>query len=138
MSNNVGIWIDQREAFVVHAENREILHHIASEVEDYNLGGGYGGSVKYFQQDASSQTKLTNRKKQQLQAFFKDVIGHLPDPDKLYIIGPGEAKKLFRSEVEKVAELRDKIVAMENADSMTPNQLRARVHDFFEAQQASN
>ncbi len=129
---NIGIWIDQREAFIISANERKVLHHVESDVEDTNLGGGYGGATKYHQQDASSQSKLTNRKNQQLQDYFEKVIKLLSGVNGLYIFGPGELKKLFKKEVENNPELKDVIRVVASADSMTENQLCAQVHDFFE------
>lgn len=129
----MGIWIDLREAFIVRAKDREVIAHLKSDVEDTKLGGGYGGSTKYAGQDASSQTKLTNRRNQQIDEYLEKVISALPaDCESLYIFGPGETKKHLETAVQKDANTKATVKAVQAADSMTENQITEKVQKAFE------
>jgi hypothetical protein len=135
MKTNVGIWIDQREAIIVVLTEKEKIHHILSHVTEGNVHGGYGSSKKYLPQDAVSETGLTRKKEQQLHDFYTRVVKRLPRLDSLYIFGPGSTGKKLQKEVEKVMEYKDRIVAVEPSDSMTLNQLRAKVREVFQQKQ---
>ncbi len=135
MTKNIGIWIDRRQAIIVHLGQKERVLRIESLVEEGNIHGGYGSATKYLAQNAVSETKMTARKKQQLSDFFQRVIKQVDAADALYICGPGEARKLFQKQVNEDPQLKYKVLAVEPADSMTENQIRALVRDFFQKYQ---
>lgn len=132
MKTNIGIWIDRREAIIVETGNNENFFRMPSKVHEGNVTGGYGGAKKYNAQDAVSDTKMEERRKHGLRDFFNAVISVLPaDTDGIFIMGPGETRKLFKNEIANHREIESKIVGMEPADSMTDNQVRAKVKSFF-------
>ena len=129
--DDVGIWIDEREALLVtFSEGKLIIQRIPSEVETYHVTGGSGSSTPYGPQDAVSETGYLRRKNQQLKKYFSRVMEHLKTAERILIIGPAEAKDGLRKELSGSA-LPFERLAVKPADSMTENQLKARVKEFF-------
>jgi len=128
---DTGVWIDTRTAYVIPSDATIEIKQIPSNVEEVNAVGGYGSGTPYLSQDAVSTSKITERKKQQLKSFFKQVMEQLTDTDNLYIMGPGETRKLFGKAVDRESGLKLKTVGNDPADSITQNQMRAMVREFF-------
>ena len=129
---NAGIWMDRRNAIIVLCDDssEEILE-VESDVEEFNLHGGYGGARKDLPQDAQSDKKLLARKQLQTQKYFRDIISRLPELQELYVFGPGDARKQFIKEVKSDYVFENTEVTEEPAEQMTLNQLRSQVRDFF-------
>jgi len=128
---NLGIWIDTRTAYLVSSDETSSIVEISSNVEEVNEKGGYGSANKQLPQDAISPTKLAERKKQQLNAFFENIIKQLGNTGQLYIMGPGETRKLFGKAIETNSSVKFKVVGNEPADSISQNQLREKVRNYF-------
>ncbi|MEO9485224.1 MAG: hypothetical protein ABJG47_17325 [Ekhidna sp.] len=128
-----GVWIDERQAWIVYQNRNHVsLKAVGSEVETYHLHGGSGSSTPYGPQEAISETTLNRRKEQQLKNYYHLVIEELLPAKRLYISGPAEAKIALEKEIAQRKNLPLKSVVVEPADSMTKNQFKAKVKDFFE------
>jgi stalled ribosome rescue protein Dom34 len=74
-------------------------------------------------------------------AYFHRVADHLKDATELLVVGPGLAKKHFIHHLEhhNHQALAKKVIAVENMDHPTDNQIKAearkffRTHDLFES-----
>ena len=66
----------------------------------------------------------------QLDKYFDDIIAHIRDAAMIQIFGPGEAKDGLLKRL-KNNDLKDRIVKIETADSMTDNQVAAKVREYF-------
>jgi stalled ribosome rescue protein Dom34 len=67
--------------------------------------------------------------------LFKDVETHVSDATEILIMGPGEAKTLFKHHLEKHRphDLAKKVVGMETTDHPTENQVLAQARKFFKS-----
>ncbi|MGE3802331.1 MAG: hypothetical protein AB7H80_15050 [Candidatus Kapaibacterium sp.] len=129
---NAGIWLDQRKAYLILLTDHQVTTtEIESGVEEYHLHGGYGGPDKHLGQDASSETTLLARRKQQSKRYYQEIMSKLPVIEELYVFGPGEAKTHFADALKTDHQLKHVQLTVEAADSMTPNQMQAAVRDFF-------
>jgi len=106
--------------------------HIPSTVEKrVRTGGGSRSATPYGPQDVLAEDHVEHRRQHQVQRYFRDVIRHLTDLDRLFVFGPGEAKGEFVKEVQENSLLGDKLVGTETADKMTDRQVVAAVRDYF-------
>ena len=133
MTVNAGIWIDQEKAYIVKLEDGKVrFKMIESNVEKHiRLSGGARSKTPYGPQDIASERKSEERRKHQLIRFFRDVIRYIEDVNRLFIMGPGEAKKILNKEIAKIKNLSSIRVMVETADKMTEKQLIAKVKDFY-------
>lgn len=127
-----GIWIDEKQAWIAYKKYKQVnLKSIGSIVEPYHLRGGSGSSTPYGPQETVSETGLLRRKKQQLKKYFTRVIEEMLPARRVYIMGPAEAKIGLKKEIEEMKSLPFQSVVVETADSMTQNQFKAKVKEFF-------
>ena len=133
---NIGIWIDKEKAHVVSLENnKENLITLQSEIENYHPVGGSGskGSKnRWGPQDVVQDSKFLEREKHQLKNYFKKIAEVISDADAIAIFGPSNTNLKFKKTLSvDYKHLANKIKAVEKADSMTNNQLKALVKKFF-------
>ena len=130
MKTKIGMWIDNREAVIVELTDKgEQITRIKSNAEKQIRVEG--GSRK----DGLQTTEALRGKKldAQLGKYFDDIITHIRDAEMIQIFGPGEAKNELGKRLEKDG-LKERIVEIETADSMTDNQVAAKVREHFSNQ----
>jgi hypothetical protein len=131
MENKIGIWMDSDKAHIIHNESGSV-NTILSELEHYHLGGGARAKTPYGTQNASSETKLEERKKNQLKKYFDNINNHITDVNDIVVFGPGETKIAYKKVVEDHPILKGKLRAVETAsNTLTENQLKEWVRNFY-------
>lgn len=130
-----GIWLDKNKAFIVTLENKtETINTINSNVDHYRIHGGSGTRLKGGPQDVVHDSKYLEQEKHQLKKYFKEIASNIKDTDAIVIFGPaGTNEKLSNELHENYTSLSTKIKGVEKADSMTDNQMKALVRDFFQS-----
>lgn len=130
---NIGIWLDKDRAFVVTLTNgKESTLLIPSNIEHYRIHGGSGTRLKGGPQDVVQDSKYLERENHQFKAYFKEIVSHIKNADVLALFGPAGTNNRFKKELEEsYKDLNKKVVAVKKADSMTENQMKALVRDFF-------
>ena len=134
---NIGIWLDKEKAHIITLENeKETMNTIKSEVENYRIHGGSGTRFKGGPQDVVQDSRYLEREKHQLKAYFKEIASEIKNSDACVIFGPAETKDKLNKELqEKYKNIGLKVQGINVADSMTENQLKAWVRDFFRAKE---
>ncbi|RED43837.1 hypothetical protein DFQ10_10426 [Winogradskyella eximia] len=132
---NTGIWIDIDNAYIVSIENEnETFKTVSSNIEHYKAHGGSGTKLKGGPQDVIQDSKYLEREKQQLKLYFKDIASQINDTNALVLFGPADTNEKFSKELHKhYNSLSTKIKGVEKADSMTENQVKAWVRDYFKS-----
>ncbi|WP_428741008.1 hypothetical protein [Tenacibaculum sp.] len=131
---NVGVWLDKEKALVVTIEKgKENMKTIESNIETFRIHGGSGTKFKGGPQDVVQDSKYLEREKHQTKRYFNELAEEVNNADSLAIFGPAETFEKFRKELETShKELYAKVKAVKRVDSMTDNQVKALVRDFFE------
>ncbi|WP_222983485.1 hypothetical protein [Flagellimonas meishanensis] len=129
----IGIWLDKREAIgIVLENNREKEFSILSELDFYNPKGGSRSKTRWGPQDVVQDSKYLETEKHQLKRYFSNIVDTIGDVDELAIFGPAEAPdKFLKALQEDHPMLATRVKAKEKTDSMTKNQFRALVKEFF-------
>jgi stalled ribosome rescue protein Dom34 len=134
---NIGIWMDREKAHIVRLYDEEDnLETIFSEMEFFNRKGSSGPRVKSgATQDITHDRTYLEREKAQLKAYFKKLADAIADADAIALFGPADTNEKFRKELlEHYKDLAGKVKTVTKADSMTENQTKALVRDFFNPQ----
>jgi len=133
MKKKVGLWIDHEKAFCVSiAGEKESREKIESRIDGHvRLSGGSRSRIPFGPQEVASEKKADEKRKHQIKRFCQNIIQFLEDADKVYIFGPGEAKRELEKEIRKRRGMADKLVGIEAADKMTEAQIAAKVRRFF-------
>jgi gas vesicle protein len=130
---NIGIWLDKDKAHLVTIENEvETFQTVLSNIEHFNPQGGSGTRHKGGPQDVVQDSKYLDREKQQLKQYFKSIASQIKDAQAIVIFGPaGTNQKLSKELNQNYASISKKIKDVVKTDSMTDNQIKAWVRDFF-------
>ena len=129
----IGIWLDKKNAHIVDVhDDRVSLNTILSEVEDFNIHGGSGTKFKGGPQDVVQDSRYLEREKQQLKKYFKNIVSAVSDAEDLVIFGPAETgEKFYKELTESYSDIKAKVKDVVRTDSMTKNQVKAWVKEFF-------
>ena len=130
---NTGVWLDKDKALIVTIENgTESITRISSHIEHYHIHGGSGTRIKGGPQDVVQDSKYLEREKHQIRSYFKEIVSEINKTDALIIFGPAEMNEKFSKELnENYNYLSVKLRGVKKADSMTDNQVKALIRDFF-------
>ncbi|WP_109299397.1 hypothetical protein [Aquimarina sp. AU474] len=130
---NIGIWMDREKAHIIDIqENKEIFLTINSKVENYRIHGGSGTKLKGGPQDVVQDSKYLEREKHQFKAYFKEIIPHVQNADRIVIYGPAEAGEKFNKELkENYKTISEKVKEVLKVGHMTKNQTIALIRDYY-------
>lgn len=130
---NIGIWLDKEKAYVVYLEKgSERMVEVPSELEFYHPKGGARSRTRWGPQDVVQDSKYLEREKHQLKKYFHSLIEKISDADALVIYGPASTFEQFHRELKaQRPRLAEKVKEVKRADSMTLNQIKAMVRDYF-------
>lgn len=129
---HTGIWLDQKKAIIVTiSQELEDMKVIYSDIEDYNnIANKHQGGAQEIVEDK----KFLERKKNQFKTYFKDIAAEIENADALVIFGPAKTYEKFAKELSENYHLLSlKIKGIHKVDSMTDNQVKAWVRDFFKS-----
>jgi hypothetical protein len=134
MKQQTGIWIDSSKAIVVSfTDGNESINEIKSDIENAVYHDHEGDKGTFMgTHHIGSERQFEERRKHQINDFLKEVVSHTKDSSELYIFGPADTKRLLKKKLEQDDVKREaKLIAMETADSMTTNQVVAKVKEFY-------
>ena len=134
MSKQTGIWIDTSKAVIVNLKDGKVkTFELESEVENkvYHKAEGNKGTFS-GNHHGNSETKFEARIEQQLNHFLKDIVSLVKESDELYVFGPAETKVKLEKKIrnDKTCDS-SKLKAVETVDSMTLNEIIAKVKKFY-------
>lgn len=129
----VGIWMDKEKAHIVTlSKEGETFETVNSEVEFFNPKGGSRSKTRWGPQEVVQDSKYLEREKHQMQRYFNNIVPHIEKADEIAIFGPADTGQKFNKSLESNhTALAEKVKNVQKADSMTHNQVKALVRDFF-------
>lgn len=133
MKNNIGIWIDTKQAIVVKLSNN---HHSLKKIESNILSrervpgeskkfGRFGGQYLTYEKNRK------NRKNEQVGVYLKSLFKEMTNSESIVIFGPSNMKNLLAKEIKQNLQLKNNLVGVANSDYLTDNQIVAWVKNFF-------
>jgi hypothetical protein len=127
MNEQVGIWIDHREAFVVFVgSDSEKTERIESGMEKHVRFSGHAAA-----QEGSADDQRDRQFATHLDRYYDAVIAHVRDATSILLFGPGEAKGELKKRLASKG-LGARIVGVETTDKMTDRQIAAKVRQHFQ------
>ena len=101
-------------------------------MEDFHPSGGFGLGYRGSPQDAMPENKYLDREKQQLKKYFKNIVSVITHAEDIVIFGPAETgEKFYKELTESYGDIKAKVKDVVKTDSMTKNQVKAWVKEFF-------
>lgn len=132
----IGVWLDKSIAYIITQSNgTKTIKTIPSNIEHFHVLGGSGTRFKGGPQDVIQDRKYQEREKHQLNIYFKNIVAEIKNTDALVLFGPADTNEKFSKNLhEKYPIISKKINGVKKADSMTENQLKSWVDNFFKNQ----
>jgi len=134
MKKQTGIWIDTSKAIIVtFTDGKEHITEIESNIENriYHEKEGDKGAIM-GSHHLNSERTFDERKEHQFDHFLNGVLSHIKESDELYVFGPSETKIKLKQKIDDGKTIADnKLKSVEKADSMTLNQVVAKVKKFY-------
>ncbi|MBT8257223.1 MAG: hypothetical protein KJO49_02045, partial [Bacteroidia bacterium] len=110
----------------------EKMTTIESNMEHFHPSGGSGTRFKGGPQDVVQDSKYLEKEKQQHKVYFRSIAPYLKGAHELAIFGPAQTGMRFAKHLERYNYmLFSKLKGVEKADSMTENQIKALVKNYF-------
>lgn len=132
MKKQAGLWIDHRQAIVVHLlDPGEKITHIESHLDKRVRFSGASETKGTSGHNDSAEDKRDRRFNDRVKRYYDEVITNLLHTDDIVLFGPGEAKNEFQKHLE-TQNPSIHIVAIESADKMTVAQVAAEIRKYYE------
>ncbi len=132
MKNQTGIWLDQKQAFIIQFKNEEaIVKQLDSNIETYHVVGGARSKTPWGPMDVVSEKKSLERHKNQMNRYFKEILKVVKGTEELYLFGPAETKFKFRDAIQNNNAITCVIRKTDTADRMSERQMVAQVREAF-------
>jgi len=133
MKKNIGIWIDSNQAVIVKlSNNTHSMKKIESLIDsreripgETKKFGRFGGQYITYEKNRK------NRKNEQTNLYFKNLLKELSNCDSVVLFGPSKMKFLLEKEIKKNMQIADKLAGVFNSDSITDNQIVALVKHYY-------
>lgn len=133
MTNNVGVWVDHREAIVVKlSDSGEETIHIQSGVESQLRRSSDNPDGSFEPSQVPADDTRERKHQAELNTFYDVVISHFSHAQSILICGPGPARKELENRIEAKHRVKGSIV-LEAADSMTEAQVVAMIRKHFQS-----
>ena len=133
MKNNIGIWIDTKQAIVVKLSNSQ---HSLKKIESNILTrervpgeskkfGRFGGQYLTYEKNRK------NRKNEQINVYLKSLFKEIMNSDSIVVFGPSNMKNILAKEIKSNLQFKNNLVGVANSDHLTDNQIVAWVKKFY-------
>ncbi|WP_075350323.1 hypothetical protein [Algoriphagus marinus] len=135
-NKKIGVWMDQRQAFLVTCENKQasLKEKIESPIESMVRYPGETDSKTKMKSNyaaSNNEYKTHNIQQEQLKKYISILKGKLDGYDEILIFGPGVFKNQFLKHISTDKGFSSVKVNTLDADKMTSNQLLTFVKNHF-------
>jgi len=131
----IGVWMDKKQAILVAQNKGEYeMQTIPSELEFFNPKGGSRSKTRWGPQEVVHDSKYTERENHQLRQYFDRLAAALTEAEEIVLFGPAGTNAQFKNRLDAAFPgLASRVLDVLTADSMTENQVKALVRDYFES-----
>lgn len=131
--SHIGIWLDKRNAIIVKLKGEgALVKEIPSNVDEGHARGGSRSSTPWGPQDAIAERHLSEKQRQQLRAYFQQIMEEVYQADRIMIMGPASTKHRLFLQMQEDYNFDQIPVCIETQDVMTIPQIKARVKEYFQ------
>lgn len=133
MKKRAGIWIDTKNAVLVFLYgNNHTIKTIYSNIESRErIPGETKWFTRFSNQFLNFEKRKKNRRGNEIREYLKKLLAEIKNADELVLFGPAGMKTELEKAIRKDTTHSPVIRAVETADSMTENQMVARVKNYY-------
>lgn len=131
--NLMGVWLDGSKAVLVTLQGeKEKLLKIESGIETHErIDGETNQSGRFGNQFVENEHAKEKRIREMETRFLEKVMKAVSSADQLLVFGPAMMKTRFEKMFKQESGPKPNLRAVEPADSMTDNQIAAKVREFY-------
>lgn len=132
MGRKLGIWIDHRKAFIIEIDGKlATTKEVESKVEKLpKRTEAVGGNPSRQLSEPPADDRRFHAYQEKLNKYYDSLLPIVSEAESVLILGPAEAKVEFGKRLA-AAGLSEKVKEIESMDSLTENQIVARVKEYF-------
>lgn len=130
----LGIWLDHRDAYLIWADENgeaQLQHAQAQHEERRKRAGGVVAGRTGVHGGVPPHSDVEDRRRQHRKRFYQDLLRSAQRAERLYLFGPGLAKRELAKALEERKDFGGEIAGVGSAEKMTGPQMVAQVRDFF-------
>lgn len=129
----MGIWLDSSKAVVVTIEGQKTdVKTMGSGVETQERIEGEGNQASRFGNQFVEDERAKEKRIEEAEArFLEKLLKVAASADQLLVFGPAHMKVRFEKMFNDLTGRKPNLRAVEAADSMSDNQIAARVREFY-------
>lgn len=129
----IGIFLDHSCAMFINPENGNVEKAIKCELNGHERipGETTDGTKTGRISSSNNEYNRHNRKQQALSNYYRKIALSLSEYDKVYLIGPTTARDELAHYIKKLRNHNRLQLESEKSDYMSPNQLAAKVRNYF-------
>lgn len=130
----IAIWMDYAEALIGRSQEGQVaVERLDSGIETHVREEGQTADRTRFTPFHVSNNEHRNqhREQEQVKKYWKHLSEKLAGSEAVYLMGPGEAKREFARYLEEHVKNSPQILAVENSERLTENQLLAKMRQIL-------
>lgn len=132
MEKFVGIWMDRDHAYVMNFQDGKVkTEKVDGKLHRNRLMGGARTGSQFTRLSSPTERTSMERRKKAEKYYFGQLKDRIKEASGVYIFGPAKMKILFYKAMMNDASVKDRILGVDRADSMTEAQMRAKARSFF-------
>ena len=133
MAEQSGVWVDAKKAIVIKIKDEDnTFKVIDSGIETREREEGEGKKFgRFAKQFVSFEKSKQRRISEQEKKYFKNILKEIENSDDLVLFGPANVKHRLEKELHSHKGFKVNILGVEDADSMTDNQITAWVKKYY-------
>jgi hypothetical protein len=133
MTRKSGVWVDIKRAVIVKLEDDDrTFKTIDSEITTREREAGEGKKFgRFARQFISFENRKQRKQNEEEKRFFKSILDEVGNSGDLVLFGPSGIKHKLEKEINANKSLKLNLKSVEDADSMTDNQVAAWVSDYY-------
>lgn len=131
----IGVWMDKKEAYVVSvSDGKSEMKNVVSDLEFFNPKGGSRSKTRWGPQQVVHDSRYTERENHQLREYYDTLAEELRDAESIVLYGPAGTNADFKKRLDEAhPDIGNKVQDVLTVDSMTSNQVKALILDYFKS-----
>jgi len=131
----LGVWLDHTQAYGVWVDEEgeaDVQHTKADAVQNEDVAARAATAHTGVYGALAPHAKPEDKRRQRAERLYDRIMRTMARAQKVYVFGPGLARKELQKRIAGDKNLADKLVGVASAEKMSEAQMVAHVKEFFE------
>jgi hypothetical protein len=131
----LGIWVDHTQAYLIWLDEQgqaEVQHTVAEPIEGKSKATQVRSGPTGVYGALAPHATMDEKKHEHAKHLYDRLIKTMLSANRVYILGPGQARKELQKRLSQHKDFTGRIVAVDGAEKMTEAQMVAQVRKAFQ------